>query len=214
MEIPRFTTITSRVAPLPIDNVDTDQIIPARYLKVTDKEGLGEGLFSLWRRRADGTVDADFVLDRPEHRGAGILLAGDNFGCGSSREHAAWALLGAGFHAVLSTRFADIFRNNSLKNGLLAAEIPVSSWRALLADVERDPTLEVTIDLPAQRVILPDGDSVPFAVDAFSKHCLLNGVDQLGFLLEELPAVERFEATQRPARHDLAIPMRNTASVA
>jgi 3-isopropylmalate/(R)-2-methylmalate dehydratase small subunit len=198
---PRFTTLRSRVAPLPIDNVDTDQIIPARYLKVTDKAGLGEGLFSLWRKRADGTPDPGFVLDRPEHKGASVLLAGDNFGCGSSREHAAWALLGAGFQAVLSTRFADIFRSNSLKNGLLVVEIPLEASRALFAAVERDPALEVVVDLPSQRVVLPDGSEAPFAIDAFAKHCLLNGVDQLGFLLDQLSAVERFEAA-RPARID------------
>ena len=201
IHIPRFTTLRGRVAPLPIDNVDTDQIIPARYLKVTDKDGLGEGLFSSWRRRADGTPDPDFVLNRPERRGASILLAGDNFGCGSSREHAAWALLGGGFQAVVSTRFADIFRNNSLKNGLLVVEIPGQAWRSLLDAVERDPETEIMVDLPSQRVALPDGEEIEFAIDAFSKHCLLNGVDQLGFLLEQLPAVERFEAGH-PARID------------
>ena len=201
MDHPRFTTLRSRVAPLPIDNVDTDQIIPARYLKVTDKEGLGEGLFSLWRKRADGTPDPAFVLNRPEHSGARVLLAGDNFGCGSSREHAAWALLGGGFSAVLSTRFADIFRNNSLKNGLLVVEIPAEASRALFAAVERDPALEIEVDLPNQRVVLPDGAEVAFAVDPFTKHCLLNGVDQLGFLLDQLPSVDRFEA-RNPARVD------------
>ncbi|HEX2463963.1 MAG TPA: 3-isopropylmalate dehydratase small subunit [Thermoanaerobaculia bacterium] len=193
-DIPSFTTLRSKVAPLAIDNVDTDRIIPARYLKVTDKNGLGEGLFFDWRRRADGALDPDFVLHRPEHRGAAILLAGENFGCGSSREHAPWALLGAGFQAVLSTRFADIFRNNSLKNGLLVVEIPAAVSRALLAAVERDPTLEITIDLPSQKVLLPDGAEQPFTIEPFSKHCLLNGVDQLGFLLDQVPAVERFEA--------------------
>jgi 3-isopropylmalate/(R)-2-methylmalate dehydratase small subunit len=201
VSVPRFDTLRSRVAPLPIDNIDTDRIIPARYLKVTDKEGLGEGLFFDWRRRADGALDPDFPLHRPEHQGAAILLAGDNFGCGSSREHAPWALLGAGFRAVLSTRFADIFRNNSLKNGLLVVEVPATASRALLAAIERDPALEIEIDLRKQRVVLPAGGEVAFEIDAFSKHCLLNGVDQLGFLLEQLPAVERFEAAH-PARVD------------
>jgi 3-isopropylmalate/(R)-2-methylmalate dehydratase small subunit len=201
MSVPRFVNLTSRVAPLPIDNVDTDRIIPARYLKVTDKDGLGEGLFYDWRRRADGSLDPDFALHRPEHQGARILLAGDNFGCGSSREHAPWALLGAGFQAVLSTRFADIFRNNSLKNGLLVVEIPPAMSQALQTAIERDPGLEITIDLPSQRVLFADNSAVPFAIDPFSKHCLLNGVDQLGFLLEQLPAVERFEAAH-PARID------------
>jgi 3-isopropylmalate/(R)-2-methylmalate dehydratase small subunit len=196
--IPRFTTLRSKVVPLPIDNVDTDRIIPARYLKVTDKQGLGEGLFIDWRCRADGTPDPDFPLHRPEHQGASILLAGDNFGCGSSREHAPWALLGAGFRAVLSTRFADIFRNNSLKNGLLVVEIPPAVSRALVAAVESDPALEVSIDLPRQKLVLPDGAEVPFTIDAFSKHCLSNGVDQLGFLLDQVPAIERFEQAHSP----------------
>ena len=192
-DIPRFTTLRSKVVPLPIDNVDTDRIIPARYLKVTDKNGLGEGLFYDWRRRADGSLDPDFALHRKQHEGARILLAGDNFGCGSSREHAPWALLGAGFQAVLSTRFADIFRNNSLKNGLLVVEIPAEVSRQLAAAIERDPALEVTIDLPTQRVVLHDGTEIPFAIDSFSKHCLLNGVDQLGYLLDQMPAVESYE---------------------
>jgi len=198
---PRFTTLRSKVAPLPVDNVDTDRIIPARYLKVTDKNGLGEGLFYDWRRRADGSLDPEFALHRPEHEGAKILLAGDNFGCGSSREHAPWALLGAGFQAVLSTRFADIFRNNSLKNGLLVVEVSSSFSQALLTAIERNPDLEITIDLPTQRVVLEDGSAIGFAIDPFSKHCLLNGVDQLGFLLDQLPAVERFE-TSHGARID------------
>ena len=191
---PRFTSVRSKIAPLPIDNVDTDRIIPARYLKVTDKNGLGDGLFHDWRRRSDGAQDPDFPLNRPEHQGAQILLAGENFGCGSSREHAPWALLGAGFQAVLSTRFADIFRNNSLKNGLLVVEIPTAFSQALVAAIERNAELEITIDLPTQRVILPDGTAIGFAIDPFSKHCLLNGVDQLGYLLEQMPAVEQFES--------------------
>ena len=200
-DIPRFTTLTSKVAPLLIDNVDTDRIIPARYLKVTDKNGLGEGLFHDWRRRADGSLDPDFALHQPKHQGAKILLAGENFGCGSSREHAPWALLGAGFQAVLSTRFADIFRNNSLKNGLLVVEIPTAFAQALTVAIERNSELEITIDLPTQRVVLPDGGAIGFAIDAFSKHCLLNGVDQLGFLIDQMPAVERFER-EHPARID------------
>jgi 3-isopropylmalate/(R)-2-methylmalate dehydratase small subunit len=191
---PRFTTLRSKVAPLPVDNVDTDRIIPARYLKVTDKNGLGEGLFYDWRRRADGSLDPEFALHRPEHEGAKILLAGDNFGCGSSREHAPWALLGAGFQAVLSTRFADIFRNNSLKNGLLVVEVSSSFSQALLTAIERNPDLEITIDLPTQRVVLEDGSAIGFAIDPFSKHCLLNGVDQLGFLLQHDETIAAHEA--------------------
>jgi 3-isopropylmalate/(R)-2-methylmalate dehydratase small subunit len=203
-DVPRFTTLRSKVAPLPIDNVDTDRIIPARYLKVTDKNGLGEGLFHDWRRHPDGTLDPAFPLHRREHEGAKILLAGDNFGCGSSREHAPWALLGAGFQAVLSTRFADIFRNNSLKNGLLVVEIPSAFSQALVAAIERNPELEITIDLPSQRVILPDESAVGFTIDPFAKHCLLHGVDQLGFLIEQLPAVERFEREHPPRVRSVA----------
>ena len=194
----RFDTLTSRLAPLPLDNVDTDQIIPARYLKVIDKEGLGEGLFSAWRTLPDGSRDPAFVLNQKKYEGAKILLAGDNFGCGSSREHAPWALLGGGFRAVISPRFADIFRNNSLKNGLLIVEVSQSVYRRLLAQVEADPAVEVTLDLSQELVFLPDGEEVSFPIDSFSRRCLLDGVDQLGYLIDQLGAIESFEQSHQP----------------
>ena len=195
-----ITTFTSTVAAIPIDNVDTDQIIPARYLKVTDKAGLGEALFADWRYAEDGAPRPDFVLNRPEARAAQVLVAGDNFGCGSSREHAPWALLGYGFRAVVSTYFADIFRNNALKNGLLPVVVDAQTYRKLLALAD-DPGAAVTVDLASQTVTLPDGTAAGFPVDPFAKHCLLHGTDQLGFLLAEAPAVERYEA-EHPGRVD------------
>jgi 3-isopropylmalate/(R)-2-methylmalate dehydratase small subunit len=194
-----FTTLTSRLAPLPIENVDTDQIIPANYLKVTDRQGLAEGLFERWRRRADGSPDPDFVLNRPEFEGAEILLAGDNFGCGSSREHAPWALQGGGFKAVISSRFADIFRSNSLKNGLLVVTVPPDVLAGLFEAVTGDSSTSVSIDLESQKLTLPSGDEVSFSIDAFAKHCLLNDIDQLGYLLEKTAEIERFEE-RHPAR--------------
>jgi 3-isopropylmalate/(R)-2-methylmalate dehydratase small subunit len=189
-----FSSVTSAVVPMNRADIDTDQIIPARFLKTVNRTGLGDQLFNDWRYLADGSPNPDFVLNRPEMPGRAVLLAGDNFGCGSSREHAPWALMAWGIRAVISSSFADIFRNNSLKNGLLVVEIPPAVSRALAAAIERDPALEVTIDLPGQKVVLPDGAEVPFTIDAFSKHCLLNGVDQLGFLLDQMPAIQRFES--------------------
>ena len=177
----QFTTLTSRVVPLPVNDIDTDQIIPARFLKATDKNGMGDHLFADWRYNADGSPKPDFVLNKPEHQGAQILLAGDNFGCGSSREHAPWALTGFGFRAVISTSFADIFRNNALKNGLLPIVVDAETHQMLFDLVEEMPQAEVTIDLAAQTVTLPTGHSVPFPIDGFSKTCLLKGVDELGY---------------------------------
>ena len=200
---PTFTTLTSTLAPLPIDNVDTDQIIPARYLKVTDKSGLGEGLFTAWRTLPDGSPDPDFVLNKPEHRSAEILLAGDNFGCGSSREHAPWALLDGGFRAVVSSRFADIFRSNSLQNGLLVVQVPTEIVRQLMGAVNDDPSLEVTIDLAAEQLVFGKRE-IAFPIDPFSKHCLLHGVDQLGYLLERRATIESFEG-QHPTTFDTRV---------
>ena len=192
--------VEGKVAPLPVDDVDTDQIIPASYLKVTDKSGLAEGLFANWR--ASGTAaGAPFVLERPERRGATILVAGHNFGCGSSREHAPWALQGAGFRAVLSTRFADIFRSNALKNGLLAVELDAAPHAELMARALADPDLRIAVDLERRVVEVPDRPDVPFQIDAFARTCLLQGVDQLGYLLEQVPHVEAWEAAQ-PALFD------------
>lgn len=176
-------TFTGKVVAVPVNDIDTDQIIPARYLKVTDKAGLGQALFSDWRYQADGSPKPEFVLNRPEHQGASVLVGGHNFGCGSSREHAPWALVGAGFQAVISTYFADIFRSNSLKNGLLPIVVDEDTHRQLLSLAEEDPTTQVTVDLESQTLTLPDGRGVTFPIDGFSKHCLLNGVDQLGYLL-------------------------------
>lgn len=178
----QFTTLTSRVVPLPINDIDTDQIIPAQFLKVTDKNGLASALFYNWRYLADGSPNPEFVLNRPEFSGAQILLAGDNFGCGSSREHAPWALTGYGFRAVISTSFADIFRNNALKNGLLPVIVDLPTHRALFALVEEAPRAELTIDLASQTLSFPGG-SVTFPIDPFNKTCLLNGVDELGYIM-------------------------------
>jgi 3-isopropylmalate/(R)-2-methylmalate dehydratase small subunit len=188
-----LTTLTSTVVPLPYNDVDTDQIIPASYLKVTDKQGLAEGLFARWRYIAEGQPDPDFPINRDCYQDAQVLLAGDNFGCGSSREHAPWALMGFGFRAVISTSFADIFRNNALKNGLLPVAIAPQAHEQLLAQVGDDPEATVTIDLPAQTLALPDGQTTGFPIDSFSKSCLLQGVDQLGYLLNQLPRIEAFE---------------------
>ena len=195
-----FTTLTSRAISLPVSNIDTDQIIPARFLKVTDKLGLGANLFADWRYHADGSPQADFVLNQPQAPGAAILLAGDNFGCGSSREHAPWALMGFGFRAVISTSFADIFRNNSLKNGLLPVIVDADTHRRLLDLIAAAPNAELKIDLARQTLTLPTGQSTPFPIDDFSKTCLLNGVDELGYLLTFADQIAAFEA-----RNGLAI---------
>jgi 3-isopropylmalate/(R)-2-methylmalate dehydratase small subunit len=178
-----FTTLKSQMVPLRVDNIDTDQIIPARYLKATDKNGMGEALFSDWRYNPDGVPNPEFVLNDPRYQGAQILLAGDNFGCGSSREHAPWALTAYGFRAVISTSFADIFRSNSLKNGLLPIVVDEGIHRTLFALAESAPGSQISIDLKAQTVTLPDGQPVSFPVDPFSKTCLLKGVDQLGYIM-------------------------------
>lgn len=174
---------TGRMAPLPINDTDTDQIIPARYLKVTDKNGLGAACFSDWRYNADGSPKPEFPLNQPQYQGAKVLVGGHNFGCGSSREHAPWALIGAGFQAVVSTDFADIFKGNALKNGLLPVVVDEETHQQLISLAQEDPTSQVTVDLEAQKIILPDGRGVTFPIDAFSRYCLLNGVDQLGFLM-------------------------------
>ena len=189
----QFTTLNSRVVVMPVENIDTDQIIPARFLKVTDKAGLGANLFSDWRYNEDGSPKPDFILNRSEHKGAQILIAGDNFGCGSSREHAPWALTGWGFHAVISTSFADIFRNNSLKNGLLPVIVPVEVHRMLIEMYAADPNLDLMIDLPSQTLVLPDEEEVRFPIDSFSKTCLLNGVDELGYILGLEEHIQRYE---------------------
>ena len=176
-----------------MENIDTDQIIPARYLKATDKNGMGEALFSDWRYNPDGSPKPDFVLNHPKYQGAQILLVGDNFGCGSSREHAPWALTGYGFRAVISTSFADIFRNNSLKNNLLPIVVEAETLQSLFDLVEEAPVAEVTVDLENQSVRLPDGSSVSFPIDPFSKTCLIKGVDQLGYIKSFEDEIAAFE---------------------
>lgn len=194
-----FTRITSRVVALPIDNIDTDQIIPARFLKTISKEGLGEHLFADWRYNPDGSPKPDFPLNQPEACEAQILLAGDNFGCGSSREHAPWALIDFGFRAVISTSFADIFRNNALKNGLLPVVVATDTHRQLFEMVSENPSIVLTIDLAEQNLILPNGKQVHFPIDSFNKKCLLEGIDQLGYLLKQAPLIRAYEASH-PAR--------------
>lgn len=194
-----FTTLTSHMVAIPTENIDTDQIIPAMFLKTISKKGLGQNLFHHWRYNEDGSPRADFPLNQPEAQGAQILLAGDNFGCGSSREHAPWSLMDFGFTAVISTSFADIFRNNSLKNGLLPIIVDDETHEQLLSLVAEDPSTEVSVDLASQTLRLPDGRSVPFPIDNFSKTCLLEGLDQLGYLLKQADAVAAFEAAH-PAR--------------
>ncbi len=200
-----FTTFTSKVIPLPVENIDTDQIVPARFLKVTDKAGLAEALFRDWRFEADGRLkDPPFVLDRPEMAGRRILLAGDNFGCGSSREHAPWALVAWGIRSVITTSCADIFRNNALKNGLLPIVVTPEQHRHLFELVERDPEVELTVDLEAQRVYLPGDEDLPFDVDPFAKMMLLAGTDELGYLLAKEPEIAAWEAAHPPRVNTLA----------
>jgi len=188
-----FTKLTSKVIPLSQNNIDTDQIIPARYLKVTDKKGLVEGLFSGWCYQEDGQPDPEFPLNQEIYQDAQILAAGDNFGCGSSREHAPWALVGWGIRAVISTSFADIFSNNALKNGLLTVTVDTEVHSKIFNLISTNPGLQVTIDLPSQTLTLPGGNPHTFPIDPFSKTCLIEGVDQLGYLLKQEPRITRFE---------------------
>jgi 3-isopropylmalate/(R)-2-methylmalate dehydratase small subunit len=184
-----FKKLESKTVVLPSQNIDTDQIIPARFLKVTDKVGLGKVLFSDWRYDKEGNPKPDFALNRPEAQGAKVLVAGDNFGCGSSREHAPWALVDYGFRAVISSSIADIFRNNAVKNGLLPIVVEASMHRKLL---ER-PGIQVSIDLQTQMLSLDDGSKASFPIDPFARYCLLNGVDELGFILSKEDAIAGFE---------------------
>ena len=189
-----FTTIASHAVAIPSNDIDTDQIVPARYLKAINKEGLGTALFADWRYRSDGSPEPDFVLNTADARGAQILLAGDNFGCGSSREHAPWALTEFGFRAVVSTSFADIFRNNALKNGLLPIVVNAGVHAELLDIVARARQSEFVVDLERQTLTLPGGRAVSFPIDAFAKTCLLKGTDELGYLLSFEQAIGAYEA--------------------
>ena len=189
----RFTTLRARAVVLPVNDIDTDQIIPARFLKGTTRAGLGKRLFADWRYDAEGRPRAEFFLNRPEAAGAEVLVAGRNFGCGSSREHAPWALRDHGFRAVVSTSFADIFRNNALKNGLLPVAIEPGAHASLLAQLAARPEAEVTVDLASRTLTLPDGLRVPFPIDPFARTCLLEGVDELGYILRFEPEIEAHE---------------------
>ena len=196
----KFTTLTGVAAPLPIDNVDTDMIIPKQYLKTIKRTGLGKGLFAEMRYRDDGSENPDFVLNKPAHRKATILVAGDNFGCGSSREHAPWALLDFGIRCVVSTDFADIFYNNCFKNGILPVRVSPEDLAKLMDDAERGANATLTVDLEAQEIRGPDGGVVTFDIDPFRKHCLLEGLDDIGLTLVEAQAIAAYEKKAAAAR--------------
>jgi len=194
-----FVTLRSTAVVLPLENVDTDQIIPARFLKTTDHLGLGNNLFADWRYDSNGAPRAEFVLNRPEAKEAQLLVAGRNFGCGSSREHAPWALLGFGFRAVVSSEFADIFRNNALGNGLLPVALPEQVVERIGALIAADSTSVFTIDLESMSFALPGGERFEFPLDPFARHCMLQGVDQLGYLLAKEPEISAFERARAGA---------------
>ncbi len=196
----KIDTIESKTVALPIDNIDTDQIIPARFLKTTSMEGLGDNLFLDWRYLADGSPNPDFPLNKPSAKGAQILITGDNFGCGSSREHAPWALVQYGFKAILSTSFADIFKGNALKNGLLPIVIPADIHAELL----KWPGITMKVDLASQTVTLAGGRTVEFPIDPFAKECLLQGVDELGYMMKQEPAIAAYEAKRPGSVNTLA----------
>ena len=201
-----FRSFTSKVVPLHAENVDTDQVVPARYLKITDKDGLADVLFRDWRFEEDGSLkNPPFVLDQPGMAGRNILLVGDNFGTGSSREHAPWALEAWGIRAVFSTGFADIFRGNALKNGVLPIVVDAATHARLFALVESNPDAELTLDLAEQGVLLPDGSTIDFDIDGFAKLMLLRGTDEIGYLVGRLPTIEAWEAAH-PGRVDTRTP--------
>ena len=196
----KFTPFESRLVALPIDNIDTDQIIPARFLKTISKAGLGDQLFYDWRYDASGNPKPDFILNTSDAKASQILLAGDNFGCGSSREHAPWALTQYGFRAVISTSFADIFKQNSLKNSLLPIVVP----RDVHAELFAHPETTVRVDLATQTLTLANGRAVNYPVDPFAKHCLLEGIDELGYILQQDPAIRKFENSHESPINTLA----------
>lgn len=197
----KFVKLTGVAAPLPVVNIDTDMIIPKDYLKTIKRTGLGTGLFAEARYKEDGSENPDFVLNKPAYRNAQILVAGDNFGCGSSREHAPWALLDFGIRCVISTSFADIFYNNCFKNGILPIVVSQSDLDKLMDDASRGSNAVLTVDLEAQEITGPDGGKIAFEIDAFKRHCLLNGLDDIGLTLEKASSISTFEqsnASQRP----------------
>ena len=193
-----FSSVSSAVVPMNRNDIDTDQIIPARFLKTVNRAGLGDQLFFDWRYLADGSPNPEFVLNRPEMAGRNVLLAGDNFGCGSSREHAPWALMAWGIRAVISSSFADIFRSNALKNGLLPIEVPPEELSRLFSLIDAEPDAQITVDLDAQELHLPDGSVIGFAVDAFARRMILDGTDELGYLLSLEPQIAVYEASHPP----------------
>jgi 3-isopropylmalate/(R)-2-methylmalate dehydratase small subunit len=190
----KFTSVTGVATPLEIMNVDTDMIIPKQYLKTIKRTGLGSGLFAELRYREDGSENPDFVLNQPAYRNSKILVALDNFGCGSSREHAPWALLDFGIRCVISTSFADIFYNNCFKNGILPVKVSSQDLAKLMDDAKRGPNATLTVDLEAQEILGPDGGVVPFEIDPFRKHCLLHGLDDIGLTLQKAESIAAFEA--------------------
>ena len=194
-----FRSVTSAVVPFPRNDIDTDQIIPARFLKTVNRAGLGDQLFFDWRYLPDGTPNPEFILNQPSMAGRAVLLAGDNFGCGSSREHAPWALMAWGIRAVLSSSFADIFRNNALKNGLLPIAVAPDVLARLFAVVDADPGASVTVDLETQELRLPEGEAIGFEVDGFARRMILEGTDELGYLLNLEPQLAAYEGAH-PAR--------------
>jgi 3-isopropylmalate/(R)-2-methylmalate dehydratase small subunit len=197
----KFTTLTGIAAPMPLVNIDTDMIIPKQFLKTIQRSGLGKNLFDEMRYALDGTEIPEFVLNQPAYRKAEVIVAGDNFGCGSSREHAPWALLDFGIRCVISTSFADIFYNNCFKNGILPVVLPPEAVAHLMDDARKGANARITVDLASQTVTASDGRSFGFEVDAFKKHCLLNGLDDIGLTLEKATAIDAFEAkaaTLRP----------------
>jgi len=196
----KFTTLRGVAAPLPMINVDTDMIIPKQFLKTIKRTGLGKNLFDEMRYEMDGREKPDFVLNQPAYRNAQILVAGENFGCGSSREHAPWALLDFGIRCVIATSFADIFYNNCFKNGILPIKLPQADVDLLMDDAKRGSNAIVTVDLEKQEITGPDGGLVHFEIDSFRKHCLLNGLDDIGLTLQKASEIDRFEARDRLSR--------------
>jgi 3-isopropylmalate/(R)-2-methylmalate dehydratase small subunit len=195
-----FTTLTGVAAPLPMVNIDTDMIIPKQYLKTIQRTGLGKGLFDEMRYDQDGTEKPDFVLNQPAYRNAEVLVAGENFGCGSSREHAPWALLDFGIRCVIAPSFADIFFNNCFKNGILPIVLPQEQVDVLMEDARKGANARMTVDLEAQTITTSDGQVIAFEVDPFRKHCLLNGLDDIGLTMEKAPAIDRFETAAAASR--------------
>ncbi len=196
----KFTKLTGVAAPLPILNVDTDMIIPKDYLKTIKRTGLGSGLFAEMRFNEDGSENGDFVLNKPAYRNAQILVAGDNFGCGSSREHAPWALLDFGIRCVISTSFADIFYNNCFKNGILPITVSPEDLEKLMDDAERGANATITVDLEEMEIRGPDGGVINFDLDEFKRHCLLNGIDDIGLTMEKSASIDAFEKQASQAR--------------